>query len=405
MLRLAQIMSGGYLALVVLLTVVTLVAGPIGGAPLQLGSLGPAGAPIEITIAYGTEKREWLQDALARYEASNPRIGGRPVQIKLDGLGSREIVTRITQEDYQPTVVSPASMIQIELLRDDWNKRKGSEIFYGGSDAPQPLVITPLVIVGWQERAPVLWPNGSSTFWQDLQGALANDQGWQAIGGKPEWGLVKFGHTSPETSNSGIQTLVLLAYGYHNKSSGLVAGDITDAGFQGWLDGAERAVQEFGDSTGTFMVDMINFGPGKYDFVAVYENLAIGRADATQNISRIEQAQGRWNQPLRIYYPPANILSEHPYAILNAAWVTPEQREAAASFRTFLLSPEIQQLALQYGFRPANASVPIVTNDPNNPFNRYSSYGVQVDIPQVVATPSAEVLNELITLWRRKDYE
>ncbi len=396
MLRLARIIATGYLILTIILTGVTVLVGPVGTAPLQLPMLGPAGDPIVVTLAYGTEKRDWLEAALARYQASNPRVRGRPVQIELKGIGSREIVLDIVQDRLQPTVVSPASSIQIELLRNEWQQLRGSAILHSGADAPRPLVLTPLVLVGWEQRAQVLWTNGPTNFWQDLHDALANPQGWQGLGGDPTWGFVKFGHTSPETSNSGIQTLVLLAYGYHNKSRDLTNSDILNPEFQQWLDEIERAVLEFGSSTGTFMDTMVLRGPSAYDFVVVYENLAI---------ENIENAQGRWGQNLRIYYPPATIFSDHPYAILNAPWVTPEQRDAAAHFRDFLLSRPIQELALQTGFRPAEPSVPLISNDSNNPFNRYQSYGLRVDITQQVAVPPADVLNTLIDLWRRKNYE
>lgn len=405
MFRLSRLLSGGYLLIALLVTALTLIGFPLGPAPFQLAPLGPAGTPIVVEIAYGTEKRAWLEDAAARFATTNPRVRGRPIQIKLTGVGSREIVTRIVQDEYQPTVVSPASMIQIELLRDEWAKRKGGEIFLSGADAPQPLVITPLVIVMWEERGKALWPNSTGDFWKQIHAALAAPGGWPEVGGKAEWGLVKFGHTSPETSNSGIQSLVLLAYGYHEKATDLVVGDVLDTGFQTWLDEIENSVQEFGDSTGTFMDSVVNFGPGKYDMVAVYESLAIGQVEANQTAGKIEQAEGRWGQPLRIYYPPANIMSEHPYATLSAPWVTPEQREVAALFRTYLLSQPVQELALQYGFRPANSNVTLVNSDPNNPFNRYKDNGVQIDIQQVVSTPPAEVLNELLTIWRRKNYD
>ncbi len=397
MTRLSQIISAGYLGLALVLILITLFIGPVGAAPFQLPMLGPAGEPVVISVAYGTEKKAWLNEAAERFLATNPRVRGRPIEINLQGIGSREMVTRIAQGDLMPTVVSPASSIQIELLRDDWKTRYGGDIYYSGADGPQPLVLTPLVLVMWEERAQVLWPNGSAEFWDSIHDALANEEGWKGLGGDENWGFVKFGHTSPETSNSGIQTLVLLSYGYYDKTSGLASGDITNAEFQQWLDAIENSVQEFGDSTGTFMTNMVNFGPGKYDFVAVYESLALDGS--------IENARGKWGQPIRIYYPPGNILSDHPYAILNAEWVTPEEREAAALFRDFLLAPDTQALALQYGFRPADPSVPIVTDDPNNPFNKYKDYGVQIDIPQIVETPSASVLNELLNLWRRKNYQ
>jgi ABC-type Fe3+ transport system substrate-binding protein len=392
MLQLARTISIIYLVIAVLLTGFGLVVATVGSAPLQINPIGPAGQPVEIVIAYGTEKREWLEEAQRRFEAGAPRVHGRPIAVTLEGGGSREMVIRIVNDNYQPTVVSPASLIQVELLRDQWQRQNSSNILHSGADAPQPLVLTPLVIVAWEERAQALWTNGPDDFWRSLQRVLADDQGWAAAG-QPDWGFVNFGHTSPETSNSGLQFLVLTAYGYHNKARGLVSGNVLDASYQDWVRGIERSVPEFGRSTGLLMTEMLQFGPSKYDMVAVYENLAI---------ENFQTAEGRGG-PLRVYYPPANIYSEHPYVILNADWVTPEQREAAALFRDFLLSEEIQALALaEYGFRPANLQVPIDLNDPNNPFNRYADHGIRFDLSQQVEVPQAEVLEILIEFWRRE---
>ncbi len=382
---------------VALVVVITALVGPLplSGAPFPL-PLGPGCEPITVSMYYGTEKEDWLQEATQRFMKTNPKVGNCPVtDIQLEGIGSREVVEKVVKGEIQPDIVSPASSIQVELLRYEWETSHGTAIFRD-DHAPVPLVYTPLVVVAWQERARALWPNGPKDLWNNLQKVLTNDKGWDAFG-HPEWGFAKFGHTSPETSNSGIQTLVLLAYGYHNKTSGLTKGDVLDSGFQEWLDGIEGSVWEFGDSTGTFMQNMVLKGPSTYDFVVVYENLA---AD------NVEAAKGKWDQPLRVYYPPATIFSDHPYVILNADWVKDEEVEAAALFRDFLLSQEIQELALQYGFRPVSNDVSVTSSIPNNPFTLYEEYGIQADaIPPQVEIPSGDVLNELITLWRRKDYD
>jgi hypothetical protein len=378
---------------------------PLGYAPFNLG-IGPAGQPVELVIWYGTEKRAWLEESVRRFEQAGISASGRPIRITLVGLGSREIADRVARQDWgddpRPTVVSPASSIWIEVLEADWATRNGGAIIAG---SPPPLVLTPLVAVAWEERAKVLWPRGTDAFWSSLHDALADDGGWisvaEANGFGPgtdeyaaaqRWGLVKFGHTSPLSSNSGAQALVLMAYGYHNKTSGLSSADVLDAGFQGWMEEMERAVLDFGDSTGTFMTSMVQFGPSKYDVVLVYENLAV---------ENIEVAQGRWGQNLRVYYPPATLFSDHPYAILGDPLTTPEQRAAAERFQRFLLERPQQELALQFGFRPADPGVPVVTSSPNNPFNKYASYGVQVDIAQQVETPPGETIATLLEFWRR----
>ncbi|NJO05309.1 MAG: ABC transporter substrate-binding protein [Chloroflexaceae bacterium] len=354
-------------------------------------SIRPAPEPVTISVVYGTEKREWLEDAAARFAATNPTVNGRQVIVELEGLGSRDMTLDILQGNLQPTVISPASSIHTRFLRDEWRTRTGEDILLEGNNVP-PLVITPLVVVAWEERANALWPDGINpdTFWDDIHAALVDPQGWAAYG-HPEWGFIKFGHTRPIQSNSGIQTIVLLAYAFHDKVRNLETADILDPQFQEWLVEIENGVLEFGDSTGTYMNEMVLFGPSKYDFIVVYENLAIENFD---------EAAGRWGS-LRVFYPPANILSDHPYAILNAEWVTEDQRAAAALFRDFLLSEEVQHLALvEHGFRPGNVAVSININ--GNPFEEYQDAGIQLDIVQSVEAPPAEVLNELIELWRRR---
>lgn len=51
-----------------------------------------------------------------------------------------------------------------------------------------------------------------------------------------------------------------------------------------WMKELEGGVARFEESTGTFMTDMIRFGPSKYDVSVVYESLAI---------AQMENAQGR----------------------------------------------------------------------------------------------------------------
>lgn len=333
-----------------------------------------------ITVAYGSEKQAWLEDAKARFETQHPTI-----TVDLVAAGSQEIVNNVIDGQLQATAVSPASTVQIRLLQNGWRARNnGADIVT--EDSTQSLFITPLVLVAWEDRGSVLWPDGSSSaaIWANLHDVLNNDQGWAAFG-QPAWGKATFAQTSPETSNSGIQTILLMAYDYHKKTSGLTVDDIRDPGFQAWFANIQRHSQ-IGKSTGFLMDDMIARGPDGYDAVAVYENLAIGK---------LNNALSRWNQPLRVYYPPSNILSDHPYAILNAPWVSDEQRRAAEQFGEFLRSTEMQQRALTYGFRPAHQNIAITET-----FNKYTAMGIQVEIPTVdVGIPPADVLIELINLW------
>ena len=379
----------------------------LGYAPLDVGIAAKA-QPVEVVIWYGTEKKLWLEEAARLFATRNPTVGSHPISIKLVGLGSREIAERVARQDWgnapRPSVVSPASSVWTKLLSSDWTARGNASALISGD--PTPLVLTPLVAVAWEERASLIWPHGTGNFWQDLSDAIVAKDGWAEIAtkggltpGSPAytkvqgWGFVKFGHTSPLTSNSGTQTLALLAYAYQHKTAGLTTDDLNDPAFQRWLEAIERSTLDFGESTGTLMTSMIQYGPSRFDVVMVYENLAI---------EGVEAAQRGAKQPIHIYYPPATLLSDHPYAILGDPLTTADQRAAAAQFQDFLRSTPIQTLALQYGFRPASPQVNIADSSVTNPFSKLAAYGLQVDIAAQVETPSDAVTRELIALWARK---
>jgi hypothetical protein len=388
MLRLSRIIASGYIAICLVALALSALIGPLGYAPFPLVR-APARPPITITIWYSTEKREWLEAAKQQFDATNPTSNGRPIQVVLKGLGSPEIAQRVAGQDWRgetpPTAISPAS--------DMWLKMFSVPVASAGAEAPQPLALSPLVVVGWEDRAKALWPQGPRDLWHELHDALANDGGWKALGGDESWGLVKFGHTSPLTSNSGAQTLILLAYAFHQKSNGLTSADVSSPEFAQWLAEIESGVASFGDSTGTFMNDIVAKGPSQYNFGVVYENLALQSMDA---------ARQRQGQPLRIFYPPATLFADHPFAVVDGAWAVPEERAAAVMFRDFLRSNTIQKLALQYGFRPADPNVAITSDDPGNPFKKHAANGVQIQVAQQAEVPPADVVSSLLDVWRNR---
>jgi ABC-type Fe3+ transport system substrate-binding protein len=348
------------------------------------------GVSVRITLTYSTEKEKWLKDAVEQFARRKPEIG-----VELHGMGSVDAVRAIAEGKEKPTAWCPADEIAMNLLDTEWSLQKGSSIVAREGDlAPQPLVVTPLVMIVWEERAKVLAAaakGGDPTDWRTIHDLATSPKGWPGLGGSPDWGYVKLGHTAPSSSNSGLQTLVLMTYGYHGKRGGLVPGDILNADFQKWLREIETAVGKFGTSSGTYMKDMILYGPSRYDVTWNYESVAIGDMGA---------AQGRWGN-LLVYYPKPTLWSNHPFVFLKGDWVTDEQRAAAKELRDFLLLPEVQSRALDFGFRPANADVKLLTSDPSNPWNRLKAFGVRVDVPAVAEPPSGEVTRLLLETWRR----
>jgi hypothetical protein len=359
---------------------------PVGSTrPLPPGE--PAASPVRIELVYGTEKKEWIEACVADFSKIHPEI-----KVALVGKGSLDAAQAILDGKDKPTLYSPADSLVLNLLASDWETKNRAELFDKGDDAPQPLVITPLVFAIWEDRAePLLKAAGGHVSWKTIEKAVSSNRGWPAVGGKAEWGFVKLGHTDPTRSNSGLQALLLMTFEYYGKTTGLTVGDLLKPEYQRFVVSVEKGVSKFETSTGTFMTDMIRFGPSKYDIAVVYESLVI---------SQIENAQGRWGN-LRVYYPETTLWSDHPIGLLNGDWSTDEQKKAGRALVAYLRSRPMQERALAYGFRPADPAVPIRTPDGQNPFTRLASFGVKVDIPPVANPPEGAVIRNLLTMWSR----
>jgi Ca-activated chloride channel family protein len=75
-----------------------------------------------------------------------------------------------------------------------------------------------------------------------------------------------------------------------------------------------------------------------------------------------------------LYPKEGTFVHDHPFAIPDAPWVTPEQRQAAETFTQYFLSKPVQEKVLEAGFRPASKDTqlayPITAEtgvDPNQP--------------------------------------
>ena len=357
-------------------------------APLR-DALLPPPEPIVVSVLYSTEKDAWLKDVITAFQSGHPTLNGHPVQMALKQMGSREIYLAVLDGTEQPTLISPASSLQTSILEDLSTRKFGNPIVRAADC--QSVVKTPLVLVAWKERADVLWGNTPpADVWKKLHDALLDPKGWEAYN-HPEWGYLKFGHTDPLKSNSGFMTILLMAYDYFGTTSGLTSQQIlSDAGFRQWFTEIEGTISKFGDSTGTYMKDMVAYGPSVYDLTAVYESSAIEQA---------ANALGRYGE-LRVYYPPATIVSDHPFCVLKADWVKPDQAQAAQQFVDYLLSQPAQEKALlKYGFRPTDPAIAL--DQPASPFQQFAANGLTINLPPQIDLPSGDALNTLLDFWSR----
>ena len=344
--------------------------------------LGTGGPPVEIGIAYGTEKQRWLEWAVAEFEKTSD---GKRIKVNLIPMGSLEGAHALVSGDQRINVWSPASALYKDIFVQDWQVKYNDNPII----KEEPLALSPMVFVMWDERYQAFSQKYKTMSLDTMNQALQEKSGWDGIAHHPEWGLFKFGHTHPNQSNSGLMTIVLAAYEYKHKTKDLGVTDVVDPAFQTWLEKLERNTSGLSNSTGNMMKEMVLKGPSSYDALFVYESVAI---------DYLKNAEGRWGQ-LRVVYPEYNAWNENPYYIINAPWSTADQRTAAQTFLDFLLTEPIQREALNHGFRPANTNVPV--KFPESPFVMYAGSGVQVDLQKICDPPKAEVVNNLLASWQR----
>lgn len=405
-----RILGIGYLAVVALMVLIKAfvpLPAAIGYAPFPW-TPGPAGRPIDLVVWHSPAQRAWLTEAAQRFEAGRANVGGRPIRVQLYAIEAPELVTRIGQEDWsnapQPHVLIPGSSLWVEVIRSEWAATRGGSIVRGGADAPRPLAFSPLVAVAWEDQANLLWPDGAATFWNDLQAALAEPAGWAGVAaaqgfaeGSVEvqraasWGAVKVAQPAPLTTDSGMQALILMSYAFHGKTANMTSADAADPALQRWLQPIAAGMLNTTADSVALMDDLVRSGPERYDVILVEEQVAL---------MQILNAQSRWGRQIRLYYPPAAAVSDHPFVVLDAPFSGDAERAAAGQLRSFLLRRETQELARQNGLRPAEPAVALTAADASNPFVLYAPLGVRSEYGRQVEPPSSNVLTALQTLWR-----
>lgn len=239
------------------------------------------------------------------------------------------------------------------------------------------------------------------------------------------WGSVKLGHTPPNRSASGLQTLYLMAFDYllpraeratASTPPPAVASDepppaeqvpplsplstlfaqrlaMRRDALQRWLQRCEAGVEPGPTSARHLAEAMFTLGPSRYDGVLVYEHVALAL------LQKIEGA----DSAMRVRYPQPTLVSRHPAVLLGLD--DPAQRDAhdaARRWLDFLRSREMQARAIELGFRPIDPAVSIRAHDDfANPFLRARRSGISIEYQSVeIPPPSGEALTELIEIWQ-----
>jgi len=323
---------------------------------------------IEFEFLYTSEKQGWIERVTPEFEQWFKDEFDISVKVRLTVTGTHKTMNLILLGSAKPTVWSPASSIWIPYLNSKW-MREGHEDVIAKDWVP--LATSPVVIAGWSS---FLSKYNISSF-DDLYQLSERNVDF------------KYGHPDPLLSNGGAMVVVLeIAEALQKKPDEITVEDLKKPEVVEYVKTIETHSVAYGESTGFFGSWAAENGPKAIDLFGVYENVVIDNS---------LKASKKWEDRLVAVYPEkGTLLCDHPYVILDAEWVSEWQRFAASQYLIYLLQPDVQQVAQEYGLRPANPSAPL----DEGLFSEEN--GVQLKIPvPIFNPPSGEVLEAIFVEW------
>jgi Ca-activated chloride channel family protein len=272
---------------------------------------------------------------------------GRRIVVQVEQLSSGDVFPKIREGEIQPTVWSPGETSWVNDANVVWQDLTGRPLTSGPCS---PIVYTTIGVAMWRPMAEAMgWPD-TPIGWEEFVELAADPEGWARYG-HPEWGRFKFGHTHPDSSNTGLLAMVGFAYSAAGVTEGLTPEMVRSEAIHEAFRTLEMNTYHYGTSSRSLAVTTARRGPG---YLSAFTNSEIGVL-ATNHFQ-----QGIMRPPwtyVFVYPKEGALWSDNPFCILDAAWVSQEQREAAQIYHDFLVGRVAQENAIDEWLRPADPSL------------------------------------------------
>ncbi len=354
----------------------------IAAASFGLAYYAPMGASKQtITVVAGSELQEPLMLLEKSFERDNPNLA-----VELKFQGSQDMINRYVDDknDFEPTILMPANGELLNELSSRWQAQNQDEAFYG---SPQAIAKTQLVAIAWPQRGKVLFPSGQFN-WERL-GEAIEAKTWDKLGGDANWGSFDFLTTDPTRSNSGQLTLSLWAQAKTGNSS-INNNLFNQPEVQALFSSIKQSVYQPPRSTDILLQEFIARGPNDADIATVYESIALHRWE--------QSAQGS-REPYQIYYLTPTIETQATAAVVKRN-VDRREAKAAQKFLDYLSQSNQQEVFIQQGFRPIDASINLATVK-DSPWGENIPGAAIAPTNQAQRAPSEDSISELIRTWQR----
>ncbi|MEZ4672352.1 MAG: VWA domain-containing protein [Anaerolineae bacterium] len=373
----------------------------------QQTSNKPADA-VEVTIIYAPESALYMPRVIQSFnqltsEGKNPvtgqprASGEKPVWVTdlTDGKGgsSGTVMQGIINAIIAPNNSNVAKPVIFEPSVSHWlalaNERSGRQLFDLANS--QPTANAPVVMSIWESRLQAIRNKVGyeDIGWEELLQVLNSPNGWcdyDIPGCRP---AVYYGHTDPRISSTGLSTLISEFYaaarinGFTGRE--LTIDQVRDTAVQEGVRNIEALIRHYSSRTTEFK-EYIAQGPNYLDFVALEEN----------DLIFINEGKTQYKPPeklVALYPKEGTFWHEHPFGIVNADWVTQEQKDAAQVFTQYILLEPQQEIIMAEGFRPVNPNVKLA-------FPFVPENGVTLEGPKTVLdVPAANVISGIQESW------
>ena len=369
-----------------------------GGTGSAGGRCG--GDAVTLAVTASSEKAQLMKQLAAGYMDEGHTVDGRCVRVEVTSKASGGAMAALAKgwdeasDGPRPDVWTPASSGWVRLLEQRTLAADRPKLI--PADLPK-IAASPLVIAMPRPMAQALgWPK-KQLGWTDLLELSRDDTGW-ARNGHPEWGQFRLGKTNPNYSTSGLNATIGAYFAATRLSSDLTEKDLSSSKTRKFVEGVERSVVHYGDTTLTFLsnlqrADDQGAGLSYISAVAVEEKSVwdYNQGNPTGDPATL----GRHPKPkvplVAIYPKEGTLLSDHPWVVLTAPWVDDAKRKAAADLLAYLQAAKAQAKFQEYAFRDGQAKPgPLITED----------NGLLRDEPKALLSPPApRVLDKLLQSW------
>ncbi|MDO8670446.1 MAG: substrate-binding domain-containing protein [Dehalococcoidia bacterium] len=357
----------------------------------------PSG-PIKITIASAVAAEPWISAAAKAFSGKEYMVNDRKQQIlvevfPIDGVTA---LAKWANGEFQtpPTAWVAESRDWVNQANAVAADRTKQDIFLaGGQYRDQSVSMSPEIWAIFKSRSDVLQKKfGRPIDWQVVYLA-ATSKGWADLGGSSAWGRFKLVIPHPKRDPAGLAAIVSAAGAYYDKPA-VSADELKDLKFLAWLKDMLNTVVDFQPYGAE---NMLLYGPSAGDAGQVLENYLLLNAESIEK---------RWQDGIQVYYPDPVAWYDFPFTIYmgKEKETSAAEKDAAVSFKQFLLSKEQQVATLRFGLRPASPDV--ATDDPASLIKKYAKMGFQERVPSAskMRQASRTALVQLGT-WFVDNYE